>query len=65
MSADKEEKEDVSMALIVRRMREQLPATLEFERLRAKLVRERFLALKLAGFTDAEALELCKGKLSV
>lgn len=39
---------------------ERLPVQIEYERVNAQIVRARFLALKAQGFTDAEALYLCK-----
>jgi hypothetical protein len=41
-------------------MRQRMPQLIEFEVLKAKLVRERFLALRSAGFTDQQALDIVK-----
>ena len=50
------------LARALAHMREALPMLVEHERMRAKLVRESFLALKAAGFTDAQALEIAKAR---
>jgi hypothetical protein len=57
MSADKEQ---VSIAQSVRTMRENMPALLELAEIQARLARAKFVALSKQGFTDAQALELCK-----
>lgn len=44
----------------VRQLVEELPLMLEHGRLIAKLHRSKYLALKAEGFSDPEALELCK-----
>ena len=44
----------------LKKMKEQVPIMVEYYRVVAKLHREKFKALKEQGFTDAEALELCK-----
>lgn len=44
----------------VRQMRANLPALLEHMALMAELQKSKFDALKSNGFTDAQALELCR-----
>jgi len=44
----------------IRNMTENLPMLIEHATLMAKLHRAKFLALKAEGFSDQEALELCK-----
>lgn len=55
-----EENRKVAFAVLVREMRENLPAHIEFEQLRARVIREKFSALVKNGFTETQALELCK-----
>ena len=50
----------VALAQMLVDMRNQIPALLEFERLQAKLLRAKFLALVAEGFSEQQALELCK-----
>jgi hypothetical protein len=50
----------VSLAQAVRNLRENLPALLEMEDLQAKLSRKKFLCLVAEGFTETQALELCR-----
>jgi hypothetical protein len=52
-----------SLKEAVTKMIEELPTQLEFYRLKAKLQREYFLALKKEGFLHSEALELTKGMM--
>lgn len=60
MSDDKRETERAALAQAVRNLRENLPALLELDELQARLTRKKFLALVSQGFTEAQALELCK-----
>jgi hypothetical protein len=55
------EKEQVEIAQVLRRYRENMPALMEFQRLKAQLTREKFNALVRAGFTEEQALKLCQG----
>jgi len=55
-----EENRKVAFAVLVREMRENLPAHIEFEQLNARVTREKYLALVKNGFTETQALELCK-----
>lgn len=48
------------MAQLVRDLREQMPMQIEMEQLMAKVRRAKFLALVAEGFTEGQALELCK-----
>ncbi|MFZ6655917.1 hypothetical protein [Undibacterium sp. TJN19] len=47
-------------AQTVVRVRENLPAIFEYEVLQAKIKRKRFLSLVSEGFTEQQALEMCK-----
>lgn len=44
----------------IRNMREHLPEFIERVQLIAKVQRAKFVALKQEGFTDEQALQLCK-----
>lgn len=50
----------VALARLIAEMRNQIPALIEVEQLQAKLSRAKFLALVSEGFTEQQALELCK-----
>lgn len=52
-----------SMIEIMRMVQQDMPMILESIKVQAEMIRYKFLELKKQGFTDAEALELCKGKL--
>ena len=52
--------DQVKIAQAVAAMRDNLPAMIEFQKLNAKLIRARYLALVDAGFTESQALELCQ-----
>lgn len=45
------------------KLQTELPNWLKLERLKAKLMRERYIALLGEGFTEAQAVELCKDVL--
>lgn len=51
------------MADLVRNVRENLPHTIEYLEIDAQLRRRKFQRLMAEGFTEAQALELCKGSL--
>jgi hypothetical protein len=51
----------VSLAQAVVNMRDNLPAMMEFQKLNAKIIRAKYLALIGEGFTEQQALQLCGG----
>ena len=59
MSTDGDDQKSVALAKAVRRMREELPAQLEYIELQAQLTRARYLALLKQGFAHEDALRLC------
>lgn len=59
-SGDKNEKLSVSLAQAVKTLRDNLPAMIEMEQLQARITRSKFLALVAHGFTEEQALILCK-----
>lgn len=60
MSEDKREQERAALAQAVRNLRENLPALFELETLQAQITRKKFLALVAEGFSEQQALELCR-----
>lgn len=48
---------------LVKTMRENIAAHLEFQELNALVTRRKFLSLRTQGFTEQQAIELCKGVL--
>lgn len=60
MNDDKREADRAALAQSVKNMRENLPALMEFEQLQARLSRHKFQALVEAGFSEQQALELCR-----
>lgn len=54
------EQKPVALAKALLDLRNQIPAMTEFEQLQAKLVRAKYLALVAEGFTEQQAIELCK-----
>lgn len=54
-----DDKPRVRMAQLVAGMREDILAHIEYESLRAKLTRAKYLALIKEGFTETQAMELC------
>ncbi|CAG0966393.1 hypothetical protein MTYP_01016 [Methylophilaceae bacterium] len=61
MNAD--EKKQVLIAQELKTLKDNIPAMLELQRLQAKMMREKFLALINEGFTEEQALKLCHGVL--
>lgn len=59
MSND-EDKNRVKMAKAVRELLDNWPAHLEFIRFQAKETRARYVALMAEGFTESQAIDLCK-----
>jgi hypothetical protein len=55
-----EDKKSVDMARGVKHLRDNIIAMIEFEQLNARLVRAKYLALLEQGFTEQQALELCR-----
>ena len=55
-----DEKYQFDLAQSIKRMRENMPAMLEIVELDALQKMAKFRALVKAGFTEAQALELCK-----
>lgn len=49
----------------VRKLRDDLPDLIEYLKLGAQLRMEKFKALKKQGFTNRQAIELCKGPMSI
>lgn len=47
----------------IRMMKEELPYVLEYFPIYAEMTKAKFEALKEKGFTEGQALELCKGLL--
>lgn len=60
MSHHDEDKGRVKLAMLVREMRENVAAHIEIVQLNAKVTRSKYLALVAEGFTEQQALELCK-----
>jgi hypothetical protein len=60
VTARDSDKDKVRLAVLVREMRENLAAHIEFAQLDAKIKRAKYLALVTEGFSEAEALILCK-----
>lgn len=58
--SDHNERSQVTMAQAVKNLRENLPALLEYDALQARMTRNKFLQLVASGFTEQQALELCK-----
>jgi hypothetical protein len=54
------ENTQVDIAIAVKTVRENLPAMLEMSRLQARLMREKYIALIKEGFTEEQALRLCR-----
>jgi hypothetical protein len=55
----RQEKDALALAQAVKSLRENLPASLEYAGIQAKVWRAKYLALVREGFTEKDALELC------
>jgi hypothetical protein len=55
-----EDKGRVALAQLVRDMRDNIAAHIEINQLQARVTRAKYLALVKEGFTEAQALQLCK-----
>jgi hypothetical protein len=55
-----EDKPRVALAQAVRELRENIAAHIEINQLQAKITRAKYAALIKEGFTEAQALLLCK-----
>lgn len=53
------EKDQLNLAQAVKTLRENLPASLEYAGIQAKVWRAKYLALVREGFTETQAVELC------
>lgn len=56
----KSENQQFEFAQLIVRMRENMPAYFEYEELQAKIKRKKYLSLVSEGFSEQQALELCK-----
>jgi hypothetical protein len=57
---DPNEQRQLDMAQAVRNLRDSLPAQMELEVLLARVTRHKYIALLTEGFTEQQALDLCK-----
>jgi hypothetical protein len=55
-----DDKQQVTIAVSVKTLKDNLPAFLEHTRINAIITRQKYLALISNGFNEAQALELCK-----
>lgn len=55
-----DDKNQAAIAMGVKALRDNILAHIEFEQITARLTRAKFLALVGAGFTEQQALDLCK-----
>jgi hypothetical protein len=60
MNEDKQERDRAKLAAQVRELMEILPMRMDLERFNAKVTRAKFLALVGEGFTEEQALRLCR-----
>jgi DNA topoisomerase IB len=56
------EKSQVEFAQAIANLRDNLPAMMEFQRLNAKVIRAKYVALIGEGFSEQQALQLCGGE---
>lgn len=57
---DKREQERSKFAQLLAWMKEDMPAQIEYEVLKAQLTWHRYQALRKQGFTESQAIDLCK-----
>ena len=57
---DKRDKQRVSLAQMVRQIRDEMPLQIELAHVQASLVKARYDAFVRVGFTPGQALFLCK-----
>lgn len=57
---DKRERQQVTVAQLLKKAKEDFPAQVELEQYLAKLTRIKYLALVGEGFTETQALDLLK-----
>jgi hypothetical protein len=55
-----DDKGRVALAQLVRDMRDNIAAHIEINQLQARITRAKYIALVKEGFTEAQALQLCK-----
>jgi hypothetical protein len=55
-----DDKGRVALAQLVRDMRDNIAAHIEINQLQARITRAKYVALVKEGFTEAQALQLCK-----
>jgi hypothetical protein len=55
-----ENNHQLALAQAVKSMRENMPAMMEHQELQAIIIRKKYIALVQSGFTEFQALELCK-----
>lgn len=55
-----DDKPRVALAQLVRDMRDNIAAHIEYSQIQARITRAKYLALVKEGFTEAQALQLCK-----
>lgn len=58
--SDKEEKGQAKLAQDIKAVTDNWVAQVELQNTLAKMAMEKFRALKMAGFTERQAIELCK-----
>jgi hypothetical protein len=55
-----DDKARVALAQVVRDIRDNIAAHIEYNQLQARITRAKYIALVKEGFTEAQALQLCK-----